>query len=208
MKGEQGKSIEENARQINDYIKNNNIDVHLMFGLSYGASIAFKILAMNQVAISFVIDDGGYVCEKADLKTAKKWAGIMALFPLLRLFKRLMIKSLAKQLGQDKSQKIYDKMFSLSNKTLATEMYSFFSFTLPEDVRGVKTPIGLWYGEKEKEKIANSLYIKTRFPNVTVSIFSGYNHDDFFMGNTKEYIKEIYKWLEVVKGYGLGEVKR
>ena len=70
-----------------------------------------------------------------------------------------------------------------------------YIFTLPEDVSGVKISIGLWYGEKEARKIANSLYIKTRLSNVTVNIFDGYNHADFSMGNPKEYIKEIYKFI-------------
>lgn len=196
--GEHFTTIENNARQIVDQLKERNLNLHLLFGISGGANVAFKILALNELTIDYAIADAGMIYEKADDAYARPIADWAAKVPDYNdQQKQELLADLQQSFGSRFGTIYHEIMCKLSRETIWNEYYSFFTMTLPEDVSQVSTRIGLWYGEKETEKIENAAYISTLFLNTSLKIFPGYDHAGYWLGDTPGYINDIYEFISI-----------
>ena len=167
-----------------------------MLGISGGAAVVLKILAINKLCVQYAIADAGMVYEKADPAYAEPIASYAAGIPSYdEEQKQETLEKFTRMCGAELARQYCDTMFSLSPETMYNEYYAFFTFTLPEDVSIVTTKLGLWYGEDETEKIENSSYIISRFPNASVKIFPGYGHAEYWLQDTPGYIPDIYHFI-------------
>lgn len=197
--GKYGKGIEHNAIEILRYLKERFSKVHAVIGISYGANVTLKMVALQEIAIAHAIADACYLPKHPNNKEAASmrcWAGI---YRIAKPFRKLLIKANAKAWGIENATKMIDKILSLPIKTLQDEAYSYFNFSLPENTQDIKMDLHLWYGEKEIEKIQNSAYVKQRFPCATIRIFPGCNHGDLVMAHPDEYLMQIHKVIEQSK---------
>ena len=190
----QGKGIEYNASEIVEYLKEHCDRVHAVIGISYGANVLLKMLALQEITITHAIADACYLPEQSNEKEARKMRGGIGVYKIAKPFKRMLIKANAKSWGIENSTKIINQILSMPIKVLQDEIYAYFNFSLPEDTQSVKTNLQLWYGEKETDKRNNSEYVKKRFPCCSViRIFPDCNHGDLVMARPDEYLQEICK---------------
>ncbi|MFV0352204.1 MAG: alpha/beta fold hydrolase [Oscillospiraceae bacterium] len=193
--GSPTKGIAYNAKKIAEYLLNNGVRVRCVIGLSFGANIVLKILALQCINIPFAIADASYLLKEPDEKTAAKIAKSIGFYRYARPFKRLLIRSFAKNMDKANATLIVNTLLSIPVKYLQADMFDYFNFTIAEDLGSVNTHLALWCDEKEADKIENAKYIKSRFTNVECRVFSGYDHGEFFISDPKGYLKEIYRVL-------------
>lgn len=195
VKGEHYTSIEDNALQISSYLQRLGKEIFLIWGVSEGATAALKILSHNAASVQYAIADAPYVFDKPNLRdriTALKIGLSVALLPFLSEKKKAaMLEEQKKDFGEHKGKLYFDMMLNLSARSLFREFYSCFTFTLPEDTSRVQTRIGLWYGEKETEKMENAQYLVTRFPKAAVKVFNGYSHAEYWLKDVDGYLRDI-----------------
>lgn len=191
--GAYGKGIEFDAREILNYMKRNFDTIHAIIGVSYGANVVLKLLSFQEIPISHAIADACYLSDGKNQKQAILMRRIAGLYRFAKPFRKILVNSSAKQWGLEKSIMLIDNILSLPNKTLKEGMYSYFSFVLSEPVIRHSADLHLWYGEKEKDKIKNSTYVKSKFPSASTQIFSNCNHGDLFLKYPKVFLSEIYK---------------
>lgn len=194
--GEYGKGIEYNAIEIVRYLKERFNSVHAVIGISYGANVTLKMLALKEISITHAIADACYLPKHPNKKEATRMRRIAGIYRFAKPFRKMLIKTNAKAWGFENSTIMIDKILSLPIKTLQDEIYSYFNFSLPENTQDVNVNLHLWYGEKEVKALQNSAYAKQRFPCAAIRIFSGYNHGDFVMGHPDEYLREVYKVIK------------
>ena len=194
-KGEHYTSMEDNARQISAYLKNLEREIFLIWGVSGGASTGLKILALDEAPVRYAVADAPYVFEKLTLKdriTAVKIGAAVASLPFLSKKKKAaFLEEQVRDFGERKGKQYVDIMLRLSARSIFREFHSYFTFTLPEDTSGLRTRIGLWYGEGEKEKEENAQYLLTRFPNAAVKVFEGYGHAEYWLKNVDGYLNDV-----------------
>lgn len=195
--GEQNaRGIEYNAKQIAGYIKEQNIQLQCLLGISYGANVVFSMLAQREVSCPFAIADAGYISPVVDEKKALKHRRSVGMYRFMRPFKKRIIKQQAKDWGEKNAAMMVEKLMSMPIRTLQDEIYAYFTFTLPPHQEEVHTRLELWYGEMEKEKIENAPFVQGKFPNSAVKIYKGCDHGDLFMKHTDRFLSEVRRVQE------------
>ena len=198
-KGELYTSVEDNAYQISSYLNQLENEIFLIWGVSEGATMALKILAMNELSIRYTIADAPFVFERLRLRdkfAALKISLAVALLPFLsRKRKAALVEEQKRELGEHKGQRYCDSLFKLQARSLFREFYSCFTFTLPEDTSHVQTRLGLWYGEKETEKYGNIQYLLSRFPKASAKMFNGYAHVEYWMKDMEGYLSDVMSFV-------------
>jgi pimeloyl-ACP methyl ester carboxylesterase len=195
VNGECYTGIADNARQISTWLRQLNQEIFLLWGVSEGATTALNILALQEISVGYTIADAPYIFEKLTIRdrvTAVKIGCFVAMLPLLsKKRKAAFLEEQKKEFGEHNGQLFCGMMASLSARTLFKEFYDCFTFTMPEETGHVQTKLGLWYGEKETEKVDNAKYLSTRFPNASIKIFPGYGHAEYWMKDADGYLRDI-----------------
>lgn len=191
--GTHGKGIDRNARRITNYLLNRFESVHAIIGISYGANVTLKILAINKIPVSHAIADACYLPEHPNKRQASVMRFCAGLYRFARPFRKPLIKRSARMWGIENATMIVDKILSLPTQTLQDEIYSYFTFSLQENTKNINTDLHLWYGEKEKEKRENAAHVKQRFNCATTQVFAGCDHGEFMLGRKAQCLDQIYK---------------
>lgn len=193
VKGEHYTTLEDNARQISAYIKRLGGTPFLLLGVSGGASILLKVLALGEVRPAFAVADAPYVFEKKPNLWSARLIGLqVGSFPFWpKKSKGKLLREHVRDYGEVTGRIYYEELLRLSARTMYREFYTYFTFVLPEDTGTVQTKLGLWYGEQEKEKLENAVYLQKRFPAATVKVFPGYNHADYWMKDRAGYLRDL-----------------
>nr|WP_307991285.1 alpha/beta hydrolase [uncultured Niameybacter sp.] len=183
-------SVKDEARAIIDYVKANyNGELFAICGSSLGGTIAFEVLAQNQLQIKKAIIDSGTGA------------------PLNKLLVKVVLKSkiLSNNKIKEGGEKIraqiknswypaelMDEVFKvshcISDQTIKNVCEDYM---LSSDIQNTKVDITYWYGSKEEWITKKTCHkLQELVPNATIEIFKGYNHGELVIGNPEKYIEK------------------
>lgn len=190
--------VDGNAKEINAYLKSKGLRLHMIIGISFGANVALKLAALNEIPISVIIADAPNISAEADVDMAKAMADMAGSYQAnAETLKPQFIETYTTVWGEQNAKLQCDKLFSLSSELLRDDAYSYFSSTMhPAEVGKTDTLIFQCYGTKELDKIRNAEFICQLFANCHTHLFADADHCACFMGNAKQYVDTINALLK------------
>lgn len=190
-------SIEEEARKIAEYIKENQEDsIDVVLGMSMGGFIALDLLTKYDLKAKKLILDSGYL---------KPWNKISA-----KIFSKLVAKGFSSLIkGENKlfykkgMKKIMGYVFKkedlcefASKETLINSEYSCLRYKLENiDVLN-EINVEYWYGKKEKYMIKGMKFLKSKLSNLKEVCVGDYGHAEVMFEDPNQYAENVYNSIK------------
>lgn len=191
-------TIEDNAKKLLAYIDENyNGSIKMIGGLSLGGQILVEMLTQRNNICEYAFIESALVIPMKLTNTLIKPMVDMSYWLIKqRWFAKLQFKEL----------KIKDKYFdhyykdtcNITKKDMISFMKANASYTLKEEIKGVKAKVYIFVGEKELYKIKQSGKILNSFiPNSILEINKKMYHGDFSINHAIQYVE---KMIQIVNG--------
>ncbi|SDZ03495.1 Pimeloyl-ACP methyl ester carboxylesterase [Tindallia californiensis] len=185
-------SVEDTARQINDYIQANlQGKVRGMIGCSLGGTIAVEIMAQGQIQSEIVIIDAGPV-EAISKPLRHVFAWIRTLQNrLIRKGNKTVLNALTNSyFTMEAVEDLLKTAEHMSVETCRNVQFSVFGYTVPDTIAKSGARFVYWYGSKEAILLKKSVRTFAKYvPGATIQVFEGYNHGELVVSNPDLFVK-------------------
>lgn len=190
-------SIEENAREIIEYIDNKcNGSVLLIGGLSLGAQILLEILAQRRDICKYAIIESALIIPQRIINGYVKPSVYMS-YGLIkkRWFARLQFHAL--RMKQEMFESYYEDTCQISRKSLVAILKANTSYQTKESVKECGAKVLILVGKKESNMmIASAKKIHKLLPESELEIVEDCHHGEISMKQAKSYVKRLKRVLK------------
>ena len=204
-------SVEQIAAELERWLlRRGRTQVHGVYGLSMGGSVALRLLANNKIVFDKAIIDAGI--------TPYQLPWLMTRFIALRDFLMVELGKHSRKLlelayppekygakGLDYMEQV---MKHMSAKTIWRVFDSCNNYAMPKPIPLLSTEVQYWYGSLEKKARAWDIdYVKKNFPKTKFVEIDGLEHAEYALLHPEELAEQMLAFLnEGGKEHGLGGV--
>ena len=190
-------SIEENAREIIEYINNTcNGSVLLIGGLSLGAQILLEMLAQRRDICKYAIVESALVIPQRIINGCVKLSVYMS-YGLIkkRWFSRLQFYAL--RMKHEMFEIYYEDTCQISQKSLVAILKANTNYQIKDSVKECNAKVLVLVGKKESNMMIDSAKkIHKLLPKNELKIIEGCYHGDISMKHTLDYVRSVDKMLK------------
>ncbi len=189
-------TIEENAKEIIDYMDTNLDSVLLIGGLSLGAQIALEILSLRKdICKHALIESAAVIPSK--LTNALIGPAFGSSYGLIKnkSFAKLQFKSL--RMDDDYFDEYYRDTCAIQKSDMIAFMKASTSYALKEDIKNTMASVHIFAGEKENREILDSaMQIHQMIPSGKLYILKGLYHGEFSLNHPQQYADRVIQIIE------------
>lgn len=189
-------TIEENAKEIIDYMDTNLDSVLLIGGLSLGAQIALEILSLRKdICKHALIESAAVIPSK--LTNALIGPAFGSSYGLIKnkSFAKLQFKSL--RMDDDYFDEYYRDTCAIQKSDMIAFMKASTSYALKEDIKNTMASVHIFAGEKENREILDSaIQIHQMIPSSRLHILNGLYHGEFSLNHPQQYADRMIQIIE------------
>ncbi len=190
-------SVEKTVDEVTRHLLGDGCkEIYAVYGLSFGGSMALRMLAEKRIPIKKAIVDGGitpyqipYILTRIIL--LRDYWMVRILRSDVRLVKMVFDPKRWTPEGKDEETEYAEMMRflnSMSKRTLKNVFDSANNYALPDPIPVLDTEIEYWYGSLEKKSRARDLrYVKKVFPNVAVKEIPNMEHGELVMIHPQQF---------------------
>ncbi|MBR5445719.1 MAG: alpha/beta hydrolase [Clostridia bacterium] len=193
-------SVEAIAAETEDWLLSGGYgEIHGLYGISMGGSIAVRLLANGRIRIHKGIIDAGITPYRLPkwLSNLFVWRNtwfILMLKDSMGFFTRLVPE---KKYGSDMFAGLRKVMEHSTRRTIKNNFRSCSTYTLPDTIAGQDTEIRYWYGSLERAlRGRDARFVKRCFPHAQTEVIKGCNHAEFVMLHPEAFAEKLTGFLE------------
>lgn len=188
-------SLEE-AAELEDYlIKNNCINIALIFAASMGVGTAFELVKRGKLNIKKMWLDGGCMVAKSSLLTKMITAMFIKRHRYLENNPDDPCTKLVKQYGKVFAAIMKSNFIALSEEDINNIWNSFTHCNFDPIATEVQKTIHFDYGIKDMNLKGAKKILKKNFSNSSLTVRKGYGHCGYFAYKPEEYVSEMESFI-------------